>query len=198
MGLYKLRTGKDAFLFRVANIAYRHGIGPNTVTALGLCFGIASGVLFMYRQNPFAFASGFLSVFCDVLDGTIARKFHQETSFGKVFDAVSDRTCELAVVLGALGAGIIEPLGVVAIVGSTALFSLRVVSHTYGVETNYVMFGRTERLFFIMLGLILPFTTASTVCFVVAGAFGFASSIQIIVFLSRRRFQMKVNASTKN
>ncbi len=186
MGLYKLRTGKDNFLFQVASVAHRHGIGPNTVTALGLCFGIASGVLFVYRQIPLAFASGFLSVFCDVLDGTIARKFCLETSFGRVFDAVADRASELAVVLGALAAGIIEPIGVVAIVGSTALFALRVVSHSYGLDTNYVMFGRTERLFFIMLGLILPFAAASTACFVVSGAFGFVSSIQIIVFLSNR------------
>jgi phosphatidylglycerophosphate synthase len=191
MGLYKMRTGKDAFLFRVASIAHEHGITPNTMTTLGLCSGIAAGVLFMYRLTPFAFALGFLSVFCDVLDGTIARKFSLETSFGRVFDAVADRTCELAVVLGALAVGIIEPIGVVAIVGSTALFSLRVVSQSHGLETDYVMFGRTERLVFILLGLILPFTAASTACFVVAGGFGFASSIQIIVFLSRRHFQMK-------
>jgi phosphatidylglycerophosphate synthase len=194
MGLYKMRTGKDDFLFRVASIAHKHGITPNTMTTLGLCFGITAGVLFMYRLTPLAFASGLLSVLCDVLDGTIARKFHLETSFGRVFDAVADRTCELAVVLGALAAGIIEPLGVIAIIGSTALFSLRVVSHSYGLETNYVMFGRTERLVFIMLGLILPFTAASTVCFVVAGGFGFASSIQILVFLSRRYLQMKKTA----
>ncbi len=152
----------------------------------------------MYRQIPLAFASGFLSVFCDVLDGTVARKFRLETSFGLVFDAVADRASELAVVLGALAAGIIEPLGVVAVVGSTALFSLRVVSHSYGLETNYVMFGRTERLFFIMLGLILPFAAASTVCFIVAGTFGFVSSVQIIVFLSHRHLQMKMKAPTES
>ena len=141
----------------------------------------------MYRQIPFAFAFGFLSVFCDVLDGTIARKFHLESSFGRVFDAISDRTCELAVVLGALAGGIIKPLGVIAIVGSTMLFSLRVLSHARGLKTDYVMFGRTERLVFILLGLVLPFATVSTICFIVAGGFGFASSLQIIVFLSNYR-----------
>jgi phosphatidylglycerophosphate synthase len=123
-----------------------------------------------------------------VLDGTIARKFQLETSFGRVLDSVSDRTCELAVVLGALAGGIIEPLGVIAIIGSTMLFSLRVVSHARGLKTDYVIFGRTERLVFILLGLILPFAPASTLCFVVAGGFGFASSFQIILFLSGRHF----------
>jgi CDP-diacylglycerol--glycerol-3-phosphate 3-phosphatidyltransferase len=159
------------------------------MTAFGLCFGVATGVLFAFRRIPFAFAFGFLSVFCDVLDGTIARKFNMETSFGRVFDSVSDRVSELAVVLGALTGGIIEPLGVVAIVGSTTLFAFRALSQARGLNTDYVMFGRTERLFFILLGLVLPFARLSTICFVVAGCFGFASSLQIAVFLSRRRLQ---------
>ena len=186
-----MRADKDDLLFRVAIIAHSHGISPNVMTALGLGFGVGSGFLFTSRQIPFAFAFGFLSVFCDVLDGTIARKFNLETSVGRVFDSISDRACELAVVLGALGGGIIEPLGVVAIVGSTMLFSLRVLSHSRGLNTDYVMFGRTERLVFILLGLVLPLASVSTICFVVAGGFGFVSSFQIIIFLSRRRFQTK-------
>lgn len=191
MGLYKMRSAKDEFLFRVASAALARGLSPNAMTVLGLCFGVTAGVLFAFQQIPFAFAFGFLSVFCDVLDGTIARKFSLETPFGRVFDSVSDRVCELAVVLGALAGGIIEPLGVVAIVGSTTLFAFRALSHARGLKTDYVMFGRTERLVFILLGLILPVASLSTLCFVVAGCFGFASSLQIAVFLSRRRFQTK-------
>ena len=126
-----------------------------------------------------------------MLDGTIARKFHLETSFGRVFDSVSDRTCELAAVLGALAGGIIEPIGVIAIVGSTLLFSLRTLSHTRGLKTDYVLFGRVERLAFILLGLISTVTSISTACFVVAGGFGLASSVQIIVSLSRQTNQVK-------
>jgi phosphatidylglycerophosphate synthase len=186
-----MRADKDDFLFRLASVAHNHGITPNMMTVLGLFFGLASGVLFTTHQIPFAFICGFLSVFCDVFDGTIARKFHLETSFGRVFDSVSDRTCELAVVLGALAGGIIEPIGVIAIVGSTMLFSLRALSHTRGLKTDYVMFGRVERLAFIFIGLISPVTSVSTICFVVAGGFGLASSVQIIVSLSRQTNQAK-------
>jgi CDP-diacylglycerol--glycerol-3-phosphate 3-phosphatidyltransferase len=182
-----MRTGKDDLLFHVASVIHSYGITPNVITASGLCFGVATGILFMYRQIPFAFTFGILSVFCDMLDGTVARKFNHESSFGRIFDSVSDRTCELAVVLGALAGGIIEPLGVIAIVGSTMLFALRALSHARGLNTDYVMFGRTERLVFILLGLILPFAAVSTMCFVMAGCFGFASSFQIIVFLSRHQ-----------
>lgn len=186
MGLYKMRIMKDDFFFRLASLAHYHGFTPNMMTALGLFFGVVSGALFLYHQPSFAFVFGFLSVFCDVLDGTIARKFNQETFSGRIFDSVSDRVCELAVVLGALFGGIIEPLGVIAIVGSTMLFVFRVLSHRRGFNTNYVMFGRTERLVFILLGLVFPYASVSTLCFVLAGCFGFVSSIQIIVYLSHQ------------
>jgi phosphatidylglycerophosphate synthase len=161
------------------------------MTAIGLSFGLATGVLFTYHQLQFAFAFGFLSVFCDVLDGAIARKFQMESSLGRVFDAVADRFCEFAVVLGALFGGIIGPLGVLAIIGSTTLCALRGLSYSLGLNTDYVMFGRTERLIFIFIGLMTPITTVSTGCFVLAGSFGFVSSLQITVALSRRLFQPK-------
>ena len=191
IGLYSLRQRKDGFLFQLASIAHHRGVTPNVMTATGLCLGVTSGVLFMFRQVPLAFACGFLSVFCDVLDGTIARKFNMQTQFGLVFDSVADRSSELAVVLGALAGGIIQPLGVVAIVGSTALFLLRAVSHRRGLATDYVLFGRVERVSFIFVGLISPIVEVSTFCFVVAGAFGLFSSIQIIITLLRHPANVK-------
>jgi hypothetical protein len=71
-----------------------------------------------------------------VLDSTIDRKLHLETSFGRVFDSILDKTRELAVVLGALAGGLIEPLRVIAIVGSTTLFSRRTLSHTRVLKTR--------------------------------------------------------------
>ena len=166
------------------------------MTAAGLCLGVACGFLFMFRQVPFALCFGFLSVFCDVLDGTIARKFQMQTQFGLFFDSVADRFSEFAVVLGALAGGIIQPLGVVAIVGSTVLFLLRTVSHHRGLGTDYVSFGRVERLAFILIGLISPFVVVSTFFFVVAGAFGFVSSIQIIITLLRRSSNGRITQVT--
>ncbi len=186
-----MRSGKDTVLFRLASVAHNFGFTPNKMTAFGLCFGLASGVFFAYRAVAFAFAFGFLSVFCDVLDGTIARKCHMETKFGLVFDSVSDRISELAVVLGALASGIIEPLGVIAIVGSTSLFAFRTLSYNRGLKTDYVLFGRVERLLCILFGLVVPVASVSTLCFVVAGGFGLVSSFQIAICLWRQSFQLK-------
>jgi phosphatidylglycerophosphate synthase len=161
------------------------------MTTLGLAFGLASGTLFALHAAPFAFAFGFLSVFCDVLDGTLARKFHLESKFGLLFDSAADRVCEFAVVLGALVGGIIQPLGVIAIIGSTSLLGLRAASFRRGLKTDYVLFGRFERLIFILAGLLVPLVWFSTLCFVVAGGFGLFSSFQIAVSLCRKGNQPK-------
>ena len=182
-----MRAGKDAFMFRIASAAYNFGLTPNMMTSMGLTLGVTSGVLFAFRSFPFAFLFGVLSVFCDVLDGTLARKFHLETKRGLVFDSAADRITEFAVVLGALAAGIIQPLGILAIVGSTSLFSLRTVSYRRGLTTDYVVFGRFERLVCILAGLLSPFIWLSTTCFVAAGAFGFVSAAQIAFVLSKRK-----------
>ncbi len=180
-----MRTGKDAMLFRVASAAHHRGLTPNMMTAMGLALGVTSGVLFAYRAFPFAFALGFLSVFCDVLDGTLARKFHLETKTGLVFDSVSDRVTEAATVAGALVGGIIAPAGTFAVVGSVALLVLRSLSWRRGLATDYAVFGRFERLLFILIGLLIPISSASTICFVVAGLFGLVSALQIAFHLSR-------------
>lgn len=177
---------KDAALLRIAALAHRCGLTPNMLTSLGLCFGVVSGVLFVYKAVPLALFLGFLSVLCDMLDGTIARIFCLKTTFGLVFDSVADRVSETAVVLGAFFGGIIEPLGIIAIIGSTSLLLFRTMSYIHGLNTDYVLFGRVERLVFIMFGLISPTTRGSTLCFVIAGALSMISSLQIIIHLKRR------------
>jgi phosphatidylglycerophosphate synthase len=186
MGLYGRRAGKDTVMFRIALFAYNWGITPNMITALGLIFGVASGALFAFRVLPSAFVLGFLSVFCDVLDGTLARKFRLETKVGLIFDSTADRLTECAVVLGAIASGIIQPWGIVAIIGSTALLALRALSYRRGVKSDYVLFGRFERLIFILTGLLSPVVLLSTVCFVIAGVFGLVSSAQIASSLRKR------------
>jgi phosphatidylglycerophosphate synthase len=156
------------------------------LTAIGLTLGIGSGTLFAGGAWPFAFALGVLSVFCDVLDGTLARKFHLESKSGLIFDSAADRGTECAVVAGAFAAGIIQPLGLVAVVGSVALLVMRAISYKRGLRTDYVLFGRFERLAFILAGLLVPTAAVSTVCFVIAGGFGLVSAAQIGVTLLRK------------
>jgi phosphatidylglycerophosphate synthase len=178
-----MRTNKDSVMFRLANAAFKCGFTPNMITALGLSFGVASGAILALHFIPWALAFGLISVFCDVLDGTLARKFRLESRSGLILDSVADRISEGAVVVGAFVGGVIQPLGFLAVVGSMSLFLLRSLSCHYGLRTDYAWFGRFERLVFILLGLLLPVVWASTLCFVAAGVFGLISSTQISVKL---------------
>ena len=180
-----MRKCKDTLLFRIAVSAHNSGLTPNRMTALGVSLGICSGALLVLDELPFALLCGFLSVFCDALDGTIARALQKETFFGKVFDSVGDRVSEIAIVVGAIVSGIIEPIGIIAIIGSISLLSLRTLSYSRRLDTDYVLFGRAERLVFILFGLLTPIKTISTLLFVAAGFFGLASSFQIVAFLMR-------------
>jgi len=194
MGLYGMRKCKDTLLFRIAVLAHNSGLTPNRMTALGVSLGICTGALLVFDELPFALLCGFLSVFCDVLDGTIARTFQEETFFGKVFDSIGDRISEIAVVVGALISGIIEPVGMIAIIGSISLLSLRGLSYSRRLNTDYVLFGRAERLVFILFGLLTPIKTISTLLFVGAGFFGIVSSFQIVAFLIHQHTLLTKNA----
>jgi phosphatidylglycerophosphate synthase len=174
-------------MFRIALAAHHFGLTADATTAIGLAFGVASGLMFALRAAPFGFTLGFLSVFCDVLDGTLARKFHQKSKFGLLFDSTADRVAEFAVVIGALAAGIIQPLGALSIVGSASLLTLRCASYRQGRKTDYVLFGRFERLIFVLAGLLVPVVWLSTACFVVSGGFGLVSAFQIAVSLVRKK-----------
>jgi phosphatidylglycerophosphate synthase len=190
---YSMRFRKDRLLLPVALFVHRYGVTPNMMTTLGLCFGIISGVAVAYRELLPALVLLFVSVFCDVVDGALARTFDRVTAFGLAFDSVADRCAELFVVVGALLSGIILPIGVVAIIGSAVLLLMRTMSYRYGLDTNYVLFGRAERITFLVIGLIAPSTSISTFCFVIVGVFGLVSSCQIGVFLWHQRISTSMS-----
>ena len=193
MNCYSMRFRKDRLLLSLAQSVHRYGVTPNIVTALGLCFGIISGIAVAYRELLPALVLLFVSVFCDVLDGALARTFNRVTAFGLAFDSVADRCVELSVVIGALLSGIILPIGVIAIIGSSALLLMRTISYLFGLDTNYALFGRVERITFLVIGLIAPSTSISIFCFVIVGVFGLVSSCQIGIFLRHQRISASLS-----
>jgi phosphatidylglycerophosphate synthase len=194
---YSLRLRKDRLLLPLAQFAHRCGVTPNSVTALGLCLGIASGIAIAYQEVPTALLLLCVSVFCDVLDGALARTFDLTTTFGLAFDSVADRCADVMVVVGALLSGIILPIGVVAIIGSIALLVMRTMSYHCELNTNYVLFGRAERITFLVIGLITSSISISTFCFVMAGVFGIVSSCQIGVVLLRQCVLSGISLKTR-
>jgi phosphatidylglycerophosphate synthase len=79
---YSMRFRKDRLLLPLAQFVHHYGITPNKMTTVGLCFGIASGIAVAYRELLPALVLLFVSVFCDVLDGALARTFDRVTASG--------------------------------------------------------------------------------------------------------------------
>jgi archaetidylinositol phosphate synthase len=74
-------------------------ITPNRVTLLGVLLGMAAGVA-IANYAVLAVVLLLLSGLCDSVDGSLARVKGMSSELGSVFDIVSDRVVEAAVMLG--------------------------------------------------------------------------------------------------
>lgn len=75
-------------------------VHPSFLTLLAGCFGIATLPLLAFHHPILAFSTLLMSGFLDTLDGSLARQTNKTSPQGAVFDIVSDRAVEFAVVLG--------------------------------------------------------------------------------------------------
>jgi len=172
---------------RAAHVAFdpfvrliaRLGVGPNTVTALGLVFSAFSGIAFF--EGGFRLGSTLLafSGVCDILDGQLARRRQRVSMFGAFLDSTLDRLAEGLVFVGIAGfyvvnlvdlvrdpSRVLEELGrgleprtwaLVSLVAMLALVGSFLVSYTraraegLGLECRVGWFERPERLLLIMI-----------------------------------------------
>ena len=88
----------------------RTGVGPNTLTFLGLLCTVAAAVFMglgagdkIGEQNWYAFWAGIGLIFasaCDMLDGAVARNSQQMTLLGAFLDSCFDRIADGAIFVG--------------------------------------------------------------------------------------------------
>jgi phosphatidylglycerophosphate synthase len=84
----------------LARAMFRVGVSANVATALAVIIGIAAGVAFAKGSAGWGIAMLALSAAFDAIDGTIARECAAPSALGGVFDLVSDRVVETAVIIG--------------------------------------------------------------------------------------------------
>ncbi len=75
-------------------------IKPNQVTTASGIFGIAAAILIAFALPWFALAALLISGMCDILDGSLARLTQHSSSFGCVYDIMTDRIVEAALLIG--------------------------------------------------------------------------------------------------
>jgi archaetidylinositol phosphate synthase len=172
--LTKLKKRIQEMLGVEANIAYKLGLSPNKISIIGFILSLASAVaytmvtmdvasisivptgiatmwtvLFLVLAVVFMLASGF----CDTMDGIVARKFNQASTFGAFFDSVLDRYADAAIYAGIIISGLCNPVwGLVALSGSVLVSYTRARAEGVGIKMESVGFAeRAERM--LILGV---------------------------------------------
>jgi phosphatidylglycerophosphate synthase len=134
----------------------RVGISPNTLTVLGTLCCVVTGVLFGAGWIRTAGWTLGLTAFFDVIDGAVARRSGQASTFGGFFDSTLDRVADAALFGGlAVFFAIDRTHGSVWMlaVALTALSAVQVTSYTrakadaLGVDLKGIgMLERPERI----------------------------------------------------
>lgn len=73
---------------------------PNTLTFLGTLVGVAILPALFYDFVSLALTLLVITGIFDTLDGTVARLFQKDSSYGTVIDIIGDRIVEFSIVLG--------------------------------------------------------------------------------------------------
>ena len=136
----------------------RAGAGPDHMNALGLLFGLASGIAIAVGRLELGGAAIALAGVCDILDGRLARARQVASPYGKFIDSTLDRFVETAAFLGFavyFAGRPWGPLVVAAGLGGSLLVSYaQARGETVGVSGSGGLMQRAERLVLQILGCL--------------------------------------------
>ncbi len=135
----------------LAHLFIKLGVTPNQVSLLSLVFGFGCALAFSMRYFAFGSLLLGLSALLDLVDGSVARNNHSESDFGAVFDWITDKYVDAAVILGVGFSGVpvithlidappLADFGVVAV----ALFGSMI--NTFIKPVVYAEIGYRERV----------------------------------------------------
>ena len=179
-----LKNGYLKVIDPVANWLVRHGVHPNTITVIGTLCTIAGGTI--YATGHISIGGWFLGMTAlfDVLDGTVARRSNQSSTFGAFLDSTLDRVADgallggLAVFYALNPAHRNVPMVVVCLAGLIGAYLtsyIRARAEALGVDAKVGMVQRPERIVLLsvpqaffglalngwVLGVIIVFLTVT-------------------------------------
>lgn len=104
---------------QILNVTWKWNV-PNALSLVRMILAPVFLVLYLNHIDRWAFIVLVLSGVTDMLDGLIARRFHQITDCGKLLDPISDKLTQMAVVIAlATRYGELLPLAVVCFIKET-------------------------------------------------------------------------------
>ncbi|WP_456384448.1 CDP-alcohol phosphatidyltransferase family protein [Persephonella sp.] len=148
-------------------LLYRAGITPNMLTVSGLIL-VTAGSYFILKGDFFTGALFLLAGnICDALDGTLARKFNQNSTFGAFLDSVIDRFSDFLPVV-AIGFYFKDSSAILALAVYTAMISYtvsyaRARAEGLGIDCKTGIMERAERSAVLILTLLLGIPVAGLI-----------------------------------
>lgn len=147
---------------RLGRLVARTGLTPNALTLIGLLGMGGAATLAAYGKFWQAGITMLAAACFDLLDGAVARATGRASDWGAVFDAVSDRLADFAILFGLLvwysAAERFDRTAIVLIAAS--LFGSMMVSYTrskageFGVSIRTGLGTRLERVLIVAIGLL--------------------------------------------
>ena len=147
---------------RVGRAVARTGLTPNLLTLIGL-FGMGgagylASIGWFWQAGIVMLAAGAF----DLFDGAVARYTNQASDWGAVFDAVSDRLADFAILFGLLfwylGEDRFDRTAIILIVlslsGSMLVSYTRSKAAEFGIQIRSGLGTRLERLLIMAIGLL--------------------------------------------
>ena len=145
------------------------GLSANQVTWLAFIIGSTTGFFIYFDHFPLAIILLWLSGYLDAVDGSMARKINNPSSWGTLIDITFDRVVELSFIIGlALRFPTIQfnlLLMCASIILSMTIFlTVGTLSKQEGIKSFYYQAGLMERTEgFILFTLMLLFSEAISV-----------------------------------
>lgn len=169
--LTKLKKTVQSWMTAEARMAYKVGLTPNQISALGVTLGAASGLAYWLTGETAASSDGhtlylfsavillLASGFCDALDGALARLYEKASPLGGFLDSLLDRYVDASVFCGLILGGLCDPFwGLLALLGSLLTSYARARSEAADVPMETVgVIERAERLLMLAVASLLSF-----------------------------------------
>lgn len=162
-----VRKHSKRFLEPLARLISRLNISPNVITVIG--FLLMVGVAFVLANGYFLLAGVLITGFAifDAIDGTLARMMKRTSRFGAFLDSTLDRLSEAVIFLGLFiyfmqqGNQLELILIYATVVGSLMVSYARARAEGIGVPLKDGWFTRFERIFVLVVGLLLNQVTVA-------------------------------------
>ncbi|WP_027340461.1 CDP-alcohol phosphatidyltransferase family protein [Halonatronum saccharophilum] len=160
----KGRKYVEPLIERTASILLSFGLSANFITWVAFLIGALTGLFVYFNYSITAIILLWLSGFLDAVDGSMARKSKNTTSWGTVMDVTFDRVVELSLIIGLALKYPLAQFPLILLLGAiilsmTIFLTVGAVSKNEGIKSFHYQAGvaeRTEGFIFLTLMTLIP------------------------------------------